>query len=319
MPRAQIDERYLDAPYYLVPNDKVGQDAFAVIRDAMAGKAMVALGRVVLAKRERVIMLQPWGKGLMGTTLRYAYDVRETASYFDDLPDVTVPQDMLKLAEHILDSKAGDFEPATFADRYEEAVVAMLRTKQSGRAVSTSEPRFKDEKVFDLMEALRRSITGSPEQAEEPTVTTKAKRSPKRIDRQREMLLPIAGKKTAEPKLAAHTTKATAKSKADEAVRFVRNLRAGCFLLVEWMCRVRARWPRLPPTSEAFAARSPATASASSALAPTPSPPTRCTSGTGRKSTMDSARPSTARCSWTGTEILHEVHARREPCPRHDP
>ena len=153
LPRAQIDERYLDAPYYLVPNAKVGQDAFAVIRDAMRGKAMVALGRVVLAKRERVIMLQPWGKGLMGTTLRYAYEVRETASYFDDLPDVTVPKDMLKLAEHILESKAGDFEPATFDDRYEEAVVTMLRTKQSGRAVSTSEPRFRDEKVFDLMEA----------------------------------------------------------------------------------------------------------------------------------------------------------------------
>ena len=87
VPRAQIDERYLDAPYYLVPNDKVGQDAFAVIRDAMRGKAMVALGRVVLAKRERVIMLQPWGKGLMGTTLRYAYEVREASSYFDELPD----------------------------------------------------------------------------------------------------------------------------------------------------------------------------------------------------------------------------------------
>ena len=94
-----MDERYLDTPYYLVPNDKVGQDAFAVIRDATAGKAMVALGRVVLAKRERVIMLQPWGKGLMGTTLRYAYEVRGTASYFDDLSDVSVPQDMLKLAE----------------------------------------------------------------------------------------------------------------------------------------------------------------------------------------------------------------------------
>ncbi len=144
VPRTQIDERDLVAPYYLVPNDKVGQDAFAVIRAAMRGKAMVALGRVVLAKRERVIMLQPWGKGLMGTTLLYAYEVREASSYFYDLPDVTVPQDMLKLAEHILESKAGDFEPATFADRYEEAVVAMLRTKQSGRAVSTIEPRFRD-------------------------------------------------------------------------------------------------------------------------------------------------------------------------------
>ena len=214
VPRAQIDERYLDAPYYLVPNDKVGQDAFAVIRDAMRGKAMVALGRVVLAKRERVIMLQPWDKGLMGTTLRYAYEVREASSYFDDLPDVAVPQDMLKLAEHILESKAGNFAPATFADRYEEAVVAMLRTKQSGRAVSTTEPRFRDEKVFDLMEALRRSIAGTPKQAEAPIAKAKTKRPLKRIEGQREMLLPIAGKKTAEPKLAAQTTKVTGKRKA---------------------------------------------------------------------------------------------------------
>ena len=116
MPRAHIDERYLDAPYYLVPNDKVGQDACAVMR----GKAMVALGRVVLAKRERVIKLQPWGKGLMGTTLRYAYEVRAASSYFDDL---SVPNDILKLAEHILESKAGDFKPALLANMKRAQVV----------------------------------------------------------------------------------------------------------------------------------------------------------------------------------------------------
>ena len=111
VPRAGIDERFLDSPYYLVPDDRVGQDAFAVIRDAMRGKGMVALGRVVLAKRERVMMLQPWDKGLLGTTLRYAYEVRDPALYFEDLPAVDVPKDMLTLAEHILESKAGDFDP----------------------------------------------------------------------------------------------------------------------------------------------------------------------------------------------------------------
>lgn len=214
VPRAQIDERYLDAPYYLVPNDKVGQDAFAVIRDAMRGKAMVALGRVVLAKRERIVMIQPQGKGLMATTLRYAYEVRDASSYFDELPDISVPKDMLQLAEHILASKAGDFEPATFADRYEEAVVAMLRTKQSGRAVSTAEPRFKDEKVFDLMEALRRSLAGAPKPAEAVSEKAQAKRPKKRIEGQREMLLPIAGKKPAEAKLTAKPTKLSIKRKA---------------------------------------------------------------------------------------------------------
>ena len=89
VPREQIDERYLDSPYYITPNDQVGQEAFAVIREAMRGKGMAALGRVVLAKRERVIMLQPWDKGLMGTTLRYPYEIRDAKDYFDDIPNVT--------------------------------------------------------------------------------------------------------------------------------------------------------------------------------------------------------------------------------------
>ena len=129
VPREQIDERYLDSPYYITPNDQVGQDAFAVIREAMRGKGTVALGRVVLAKRERVIMLQPWDKGLMGTTLRYPYEIRDAKEYFDDIPNVKVEPDMLKLAEHILQSKAADFDPAQFVDHYEEAVVDMLKKK----------------------------------------------------------------------------------------------------------------------------------------------------------------------------------------------
>src|SRR6202049_1978450 len=129
VPRTQIGERYLDSPYYIIPNDQVGQEAFAVIRDAMRGKAMVALARVVLAKRERVIMLQPWDKGLMGTTLRYPYELRDAKEYFDDLPIVTVAPDMLKLAEHILKTKEADFDPAEFVDHYEEAVIEMLKKK----------------------------------------------------------------------------------------------------------------------------------------------------------------------------------------------
>jgi DNA end-binding protein Ku len=136
VPRAQIDERYLDSSYYIAPNDQVGREAFAVIREAMRGKDMVALGRIVLAKRERVIALQPWENGLLGTTLRYAYEVRNAAEYFDEIPATKVPKDMLQLAEHILDSKAGDFDPASFVDHYEEAVVEMLKHKQAGAPVS---------------------------------------------------------------------------------------------------------------------------------------------------------------------------------------
>jgi DNA end-binding protein Ku len=112
VPREQIDERYLDSPYYITPNDRVGQEAFAVIREAMRGKGMAALGRIVLGKRERAIMLQPWDKGLMGTTLRYPYEIRDEKEYFEDVPNVELDPDMLKLAEQILHSKTTDFDPS---------------------------------------------------------------------------------------------------------------------------------------------------------------------------------------------------------------
>jgi DNA end-binding protein Ku len=157
VPRAQIDERYFESPYYIVPNDQVGQEAFAVIREAMRDKGMVALGRVVLSKRERVVMLQPWDRGLMGTTLRYAYELRDSHDYFDQIPDLKVPKDMLELAEHIVASKTADFNPAIFVDRYEEAVVEMLKTKQAG--LPAAQPReVPAPNVINLMDALRRSI-----------------------------------------------------------------------------------------------------------------------------------------------------------------
>jgi DNA end-binding protein Ku len=157
VPRAQIDERYLDSPYYIVPNDQVGQEAFAVIREAMRDKSMVALGRIVLAKRERVVMLQAWDRGLMGTTMRYPYELRDSHDYFDEIPDVKVPKEMLSLAEHIVDTKTADFNPATFVDRYEEAVIAMLKDKQAGLPVPQARPVHAPN-VINLMDALRRSI-----------------------------------------------------------------------------------------------------------------------------------------------------------------
>jgi DNA end-binding protein Ku len=105
VPREQIDERFLDTPYYITPDGQVGQDAFAVICEAMRVKDMVALGRAVLAKRERVIVLQPRHKGLMATTLRYPYEIRDAKEYFEDIPDVKVEPDMLKLAQHILQTR----------------------------------------------------------------------------------------------------------------------------------------------------------------------------------------------------------------------
>ena len=158
VPREQIDDRYLDSPYYIVPNDNVGQEAFAVIREAMRGKGMVALGRVVLARREQVIALEPFDKGLKGTTLRYPYEVRDPEAYFADIPDLKIPAEMLKLAEHILESKAADFDPSSFEDTYETALVEMLRKKQAGMSISTTAPAPKPANVVSLMDALKRSI-----------------------------------------------------------------------------------------------------------------------------------------------------------------
>jgi DNA end-binding protein Ku len=196
VPREQMDERYLDSPYYLVPDESVGQEAFAVIRDAMRGKDMVALGRIVLAKRERVVMLQPWEKGLVATTLRYPYEVRDTKEYFDAIPDMKLPKDMLQLAEHILETKAGDFEPEKFEDRYENAIVEMLQRKRAGMPVSTERIAAPAPNVVSLMDALKRSL--ATEGANAPKqVREKAKKPKKRAAGQREMLLPIAGKGTA--------------------------------------------------------------------------------------------------------------------------
>ncbi len=191
--RADVDERYLDSPYYIVPTDQVGQEAFAVIREAMRGKSMAALARVVLAKRERVIMLQPWDKGLMGTTLRYPYEIRDAREYFDEIADLKVAPDMLKLAEHIVQTKEAEFDPSQFVDHYEEAVVDMLKKKQAGVPAPREQASSQPPNVINLMDALRRSI------ADEKPAKAAAKKGRKRIEGQREMLLPIPGKKGKQP------------------------------------------------------------------------------------------------------------------------
>ena len=165
VPKSEVDERYIDSPYYLVPENKVALEAFAVIRDAMLGKGMVALGRVVLSKRERVIMLQPRGKGLLGATLRYPYEVRDEAIYFGDIGEIQIPKDMLALAEHILESKAATFDPTLFHDRYEEAIVAMLNEKRAGMPIPKQRPMPRIVAGTDLMAALKQSIEKAKEEA----------------------------------------------------------------------------------------------------------------------------------------------------------
>jgi DNA end-binding protein Ku len=192
VPRAEIDERYLDSPYYIAPNEPVGQEAFAVIREAMRGNGMVALGRVALSKRERVIMLQPWDKGIMGTTVRYPYEMRDSKDYFYDVSDVKVQPDLLQLAEHILKSKEAKFDPSQFADRYEEAVLEVLKTKQEGTPAAKHVALAPARNVVNLFDALRASI--AQDKGAEPKATTKpGKKAAKGNPNQREMLLPISG------------------------------------------------------------------------------------------------------------------------------
>ncbi|HLW92546.1 MAG TPA: Ku protein [Roseiarcus sp.] len=194
VPRAEIDERYLDSPYYIAPNDPVGQEAFAVIREAMRGKGMVALGRVVLSKRERVIMLQPWDKGLMGTTLRYPYEVRDAKDYFYDIPEIKVAPELLKLAEHILQSKEASFDASQFTDRYEQAVLELLEKKQQGLPAPKARSFAPPNNVVNLMDAFRKSIA-EEEHADRKSAPKPKKATKKRVEGQREMLLPIQGRK----------------------------------------------------------------------------------------------------------------------------
>jgi len=164
VPKKEIDELYLNSPYYIVPDGDVGQQAFAVIREAIKQEGMVALGKVVFTSREHVISLEPRGKGLLGITLRYPYEVRKEEEYFDDIPDEKIPKDMLELASHIAETKAGHFEPEKFEDQYEDALKELIRKKQSGQPIERPERR-EPSKVINLMDALRRSVDASRESA----------------------------------------------------------------------------------------------------------------------------------------------------------
>jgi DNA end-binding protein Ku len=158
VPLSEIDVRFFDSPYYLIPDDQVGLEAFAVIRDAMASKKMVGVGHVVLQKRERPILLEAFGKGIRGMTLRYPYEVRSEKEYFEDIPELKLAPDMLKLAEHIIETKAGHFDPEEFVDHYEVELVELLKTKQAGwppKKQAPTMPRPSGTNIFDL---LRRSV-----------------------------------------------------------------------------------------------------------------------------------------------------------------
>src|ERR1700744_4008607 len=158
VPAEDIDEWYLDKPYYIVPNGKAGADAFVVIRDAMKRKDKVALTRVMLSNREHVIALKPLGKGLLGTTLRYPYELRDEDDYSDDIPSPRISKDMVDLAAHILDTKTSKFDPHKFKDKYENALRALVKRKAAGKTIDVSEKEDDESNVIDLMSALQQSL-----------------------------------------------------------------------------------------------------------------------------------------------------------------
>jgi DNA end-binding protein Ku len=201
VPKSEIDELYLVRPYYIVPDGKVGHDAYAVIRETIRSLDKVALARVVLTNREHVIALEARDNGLMGMLLRYPYEVRNSAEYFDDIQDVKITKDMLDLAKHIVQQKSGHFDPTKFEDHYEAALTELINKKRNGERITSVSKPVSSDNVISLMDALKRSISGKPAAAAKteaaPKAAAKGKKPRKAAAGQREMLLPISGKRAA--------------------------------------------------------------------------------------------------------------------------
>ena len=205
VPKSDIDELYLVRPYYIVPDGKVGHDAFAVIRETIRTMDKVAIARVVLTNREHIIALEARGKGLVGMLLRYPYEIRDENEYFDDIQDVKVTKEMLDLAKHIVETKSGDFEPEKFEDRYESALVELLNNKRKGEPLRTAAKPRDTGNVVNLMDALRKSLSDVGKRgASQPA---KGRKPKKAASGQREMLMAISGKGEGKAKPAAKETK----------------------------------------------------------------------------------------------------------------
>ena len=154
----EIDRLYWNDPYYLAPDGKLAAEAFAVIREAMSTQQRVALGRLVLHQRERLLAIEPRDKGMVAWSLRSHDEVREPADFFEDIPDAKADRSMVEIAEKIIDQLEGPFDPTKFNDRYEDALRALIREKEKGGGLNVSVEEPEDTNVVDLMEALRRSL-----------------------------------------------------------------------------------------------------------------------------------------------------------------
>jgi DNA end-binding protein Ku len=185
VPSGQIDARYFEKPYYIVPREPIGQEAFVVIRDAMSHAGVIGLARVVLSSRERPFLVEPMGSGLHGVTLRFAHEVRSETDYFSDIPELKLPAEMMKLAQHIIRTKSGTFDPSMVEDHYRNALVRILRKKQTERAAPPVPVKPSAENVVSLMDALRRSIAAERPAAKAASQRGTAKPAARRTGRRR--------------------------------------------------------------------------------------------------------------------------------------
>ncbi len=176
VPAADIDRIYWDNPYYLAPDGKLAQEAFAVIRQALADTGQIALGRVVLSTRERLLALEPRGEGILATSLRSADEVRDAGEIFASIGYAKADPEMIAIARKIIEQREGPFDPRQFTDRYEEALEALIADKKKGRKIRTvAEPE--DTNVVDLMAALRASLAAKGKAA--PAKSKRSRPAPK--------------------------------------------------------------------------------------------------------------------------------------------
>jgi DNA end-binding protein Ku len=158
IPKTQVDPRYLNTPYYIVPTQDIGQEAFAVIRDAMRNADVVGIGRVVLARRERPLILEPMGDGIRGTTLRYQHEIRDATDYFARIPRLKLPAEMVRIAQHIIQAKTTDIDLAFLEDRYRTVLIEELEQKHAEKTRRDEMAKPPAESVISLMEVLKRSL-----------------------------------------------------------------------------------------------------------------------------------------------------------------
>lgn len=175
-----IDELYMDSPYYLAPNGPVADEPYRVFVEAMRRKKVAGIARVVLSGRERIVAVKPRGKGIVMETLRYGSEVRSEDLYFEDVGTGKVDAEMLKLAEQLIDQRLGEFDPSEFSDRYNEAVLALVKSKIAGRAFEMPEAEAPTAKVVSLMDALRKSVEEAEVEKKPAAKSTTRRRAKKK-------------------------------------------------------------------------------------------------------------------------------------------